>query len=103
MRASLNKTVSLLTLIIFMMSVIAYHFNAASFAHELDHEIHTFEKLDNHFHASLVDHNKPTSKPLSDSDHKLLHSSGHLQPFLTSFIFDGSGNLVLPKIGRAHV
>lgn len=93
MRASLNKKVSLLTLIIFMMSVIAFHFNSARFAHELDHDIHSFEMTDNHVHTSLFDDNEPASKSLSDTDHQLLHSVGHFQPFLTSSIFDGYGDL----------
>lgn len=93
MRASLKRAVSLITLIIFMMSVIAYHFNSARFSHELDHDIHSFEMTDNHVHTSLFNHDEPASKPLSDTDHQLLHSVGHLQPFLISFIFNGYGDL----------
>jgi hypothetical protein len=93
MRASSKRIVSLVTLIVFMMSVVAYHFNSARFAHELDHDIHSFEITDNHVHTSLFDHDAPASKPLSDTDHQLLHSVGHFQPFLTSSIFTGYGDL----------
>lgn len=93
MRASLKRTISLITLIIFMMSVIAFHFNSPRFAHELDHDIHSFEMTDNHVHTSLFDDDEPASKQLSDTDHQLLHSIGHFQPFLTNSIFDGYGDL----------
>jgi hypothetical protein len=76
-----------------MMSVIAYQFNTAQFAHELDHDIHTFEVTGNHTHTSIFDHDEPASEPFSDTDHQLLHSVGHFQPFLTSFIFDGYSDL----------
>lgn len=93
MRASTKRIVSLVTLIIFMMGVVAYHFNSARFVHELDHDIHTFEITDNHVHTSLFDDDEPASKPISDTDHHLLHSVEHFQPFLTSPIFDGYGDL----------
>jgi len=76
-----------------MVGVLAFHFNSARFAHELDHDIHSFEMTDNHVHTSLLDDDEPASKPLSDTDHQLLHSVGHFQPFLTSSIFDGYGDL----------
>lgn len=93
MRASSKRIVSLITLIIFMMGVITYHFNSALFAHELDHQIHSFEMMDNHVHTSLLDDDEPTSKSLTDTDHQLLHSVGHFQPFLTNSIFDGYKDL----------
>lgn len=98
MQTSSKRIVALITLIIFMMGVIAYDFNSARFAHDLDHDIHTFEMTDNHVHTSLFDHDEPASKPLSDADHQLLHSVGHLQPFLTSSIFDGYGDLAVQII-----
>lgn len=93
MRASSKRIVSLITLIIFMVAVVVYHFNSAQFAHDLDHDIHSSEMTDNHVHTSLFDDDAPTSKPLSDIDHQLLHSSGHFQPFLTTSIFYGYGDL----------
>ena len=76
-----------------MMGVIAFHFNSARFTHELDHDIHSFEVTDNHVDTTLFDHDEPAPKPLSDTDHQLLHSVGHFQPFLTNSIFDGYGDL----------
>lgn len=76
-----------------MMSVIAFHFNSARFAHDLDHDIHTFEMADNHVHTSLFDDDEPASQPLTDTEHQLLHSVGHFQPFLTNSIFHGYGDL----------
>ena len=95
MRASSKRIVSLITLIIFMMGVLTFHFNSALFAHELDHEIHYFAMADDHVHTSLFDDDEPGSKPLSNADHKLLHSVGHFQPFLTNSIFVGYGDLSL--------
>ena len=93
MRASSKRIVSLITLIIFMMGVLTFHFNSALFAHELDHQIHSFEMTDNHVHTSLIDDDEPASKQLSDTDHQLLHCIGHFQPFLINSIFDGYGSL----------
>lgn len=93
MRAKSKRIVSLITLIIFMMGLVAYHFNSSRFAHDLDHDIHTFEIIDNHVHTLLFDDDEPESKSLSDTDHQLLHSVGHFQPFLTNSIFDGYGDL----------
>lgn len=78
-----------------MMGVFGYHFNSARFAHELDHDIHSFTMMDNHVHTSLFDDDEPESKPkpLTDTDHQLMHSIGHFQPFLTNSIFDGYGDL----------
>lgn len=76
-----------------MMGILTFHFNSALFAHELDHEIHYFEMADSHVHTSLFDDDEPASKSLSDTDHQLLHSVGHFQPFLTNSIFNGYGDL----------
>ncbi len=78
-----------------MMGVLAFHFNSARFSHELDHDIHSFEMTDNHVHTSLFDDDEPLSKPLSDTDHQLLHSMSHFQPYLASSVFHGLGKLFL--------
>lgn len=76
-----------------MMGALAFHFNSARFTHDLDHDIHSFAMMDNHVDISLFDHDEPKPKPLSDTDHQLLHSDGHFQPFLANSIFDGYGYL----------
>ena len=64
MRASSKRIVSLITLIVFMMGVFAYHFNSARFAHELEHDIDSFAMMDNHVHTSLFDDDEPESKQI---------------------------------------
>lgn len=95
MQASLKKLVALTTLILFTVGAFAYHFNSARFSHELEHDTNAFEISQNHSHTSLFDNEEPKSKSLSDTDHQLLHSISHFQPYLASSVFNGSGKLFL--------
>lgn len=92
MRASSRKIVSLLMLSIFLLGLGAYGFKSKWLAHELDHDRQTLGVLADHDHPPRLDaKGDPDPGPLSDTEHRLLHSAGHFQPLLISSILDGFG------------
>lgn len=93
MRASSRKIVSLLMLVIFLMGLGAYGFNSKWLAHELGHDRQTLDVLADHDHApQLAANDDPAPEPLSDTEHELLHSAGHVvQLLLISSTLDAFG------------
>lgn len=84
MRSPHRKIISLLMLIIFfVMSVSAYGFNSKWVAHELDHDRHTPTALIDHA-LQLDTEGTPVPEPLSDAEHKLLHTLSHDEQFTCS-------------------
>jgi hypothetical protein len=82
MRRLYRQAISLLMLVtFFVMGSGAYGLSAKWVAHELDHA--TVAALADHSHETPLDahdDNSDAPKPLSDSEHRLLHALGHCEP-----------------------
>lgn len=77
MRSQPRKITAVLMLLIFVMGLGAYCFNPKLMAHAYEHDRHTLSMLSGHDHPSQS--GDPTPESMSDADHLLVHSVGHLQ------------------------
>lgn len=93
MSLSSKKIIWLLIATHLMMGLTAYGFGISGFngrwlAHELDHSgVITLSA--EHRHAALH---------LSDSEHRLLHSTSHFHPFFVVSLFNGLQQLIAHKV-----
>ena len=90
MRGSSRTIVAVLMLMVFMVSLAAYSFNANWLAHEIDHNRHSAGTLvDGIDVIQLGGQSDAGHEKLSDSEHQLLHAAGHVQPAMASSTFNG--------------
>ena len=89
-RRGTRKFVALLVSIMMLLTLGSQVFDAKALAHGLDHDRHEGTTLNGHVHFNDFDiGDAPAPEPLSDAEHKLLHSIGGLQPPLVSSFADG--------------